>query len=291
MNSLRFIQMMATRFANREVAKWPADDKLALVRAINLSLKEWFDLVPSPARIRPITATFFAPRTVNVTVTNGSATIAFATDPESTAIGSTIVFSGDAAHNRLLSLTRLQSPYQGTTGTVSATLYGNAYALPSVFETLGSALMLLMDNGERRQLLPPSGPIEPLIWQMPPYAGLPTHYALEPGQTLDGVAPYTVLRLYPSPASAARVVFDYSGLPFSWTMTDIQVARELDLRDRDWNELTALVQVKLINDGLLAERIDMRALYDEADRARTSLRNSPIPGTGAPASVGTPPGF
>lgn len=295
--SLSFIQGFADYLDAQDMAALPVSDRLTLVKAINKALTDWFQLAPSDARRRPFTGGILpAPQLIQVQATNGSSAVTFPTPPPLSSVGSTIIMGGDQAQNHLVSLTQLAMPYNGTTGTFQATLYGDALAMPPGFEELCSPITLATDNGWSYQLRPfaeVAAVIMPKCWLFPTflYGAQPTHFRLVPLMTADNTEPMTYMQVWPAPTGIYRVQFDYSGQARPWTVSDLSVARVLDLKDHAWNYIEALVLARLANTTLLRANVDRKLLLEDAERARRAIQSTPVSGTGAPNRIETPPGF
>lgn len=100
-----------------------------IVGVINSSLQDIFDTGPLEDRERNLGAQLMAPTQVTLTATNGSTTISALTTYAAWMLGCTIRLSGDPQDNELTSSTLLVRPYQGTTGSISATVYGDSIQL------------------------------------------------------------------------------------------------------------------------------------------------------------------
>ncbi|MDB6137186.1 MAG: hypothetical protein JWO94_258 [Verrucomicrobiaceae bacterium] len=233
-----------------------------------------------------------------ITATNGSSTLSFPSPPPAAQIGSTIILAGggDSAPNHLVSLTQLHMPFQGTSGTFTATLYGDGLALPAGFEQLTSPVTCALPGGLVFQLQPWAD-IQPLLrpnaWIFPTWAfgSQPTHYKLVTGQTLDGLPPFYVMRLYPAPAQAFRLEFDYTGQARPWSISDLVIKRELDLRDYAWAYLRPMMLAKLLGTGLLKDSVSADLLMQQAARAEKAIAATPTAGTGSPNKIRTAAGW
>lgn len=101
-----------------------------VVAAINGAYEEIWGLGPTAIREQRMSWQLQPPTSVNINVTAYSATISGLTDPGWMA-GCTIRINGDGLDNELVNDTTLLRPFQGATGPVSATVFGDAVALPS----------------------------------------------------------------------------------------------------------------------------------------------------------------
>lgn len=298
--SIQFLQGLEAYLAADDVSALEVADRLTIVKAINKCLNDWFTLAPPESRQMPFTDGLLrAPRTFPVAVTNGSSTIAFTgTPPEDSAIGCTLLVDDDAAQNSLVSLTSLALPYLGATGTHQAALYGNAIALPEGFEGLRSRPVLSLDSGTEYVLAPYEDIGHRTLgipWLFPSATfylmGQPTHYRVVPGRTLTGQLPLSILQVWPTPSTDARIRFDYTVQARAWSVTDFATARVLDLKDHAWNQIEALVLARLLTAGLLRDKISAQLILSEAEAARQAIRATPVAAPGTSSRVGTPQGW
>jgi hypothetical protein len=299
-NSLYFVSTLQGYLNVDDVGALSPKAGLTIVAAINRALSDWFSLVPSGARRVPFTeGLIHAPRVFNVQVTNNSSQISFVDPgPESTAVGCTLMLGGDNVQNTLVSPTQLHLPYRGPSGVVQGTLYGDGIALPTGFVMLASLVTCHIASTLRYELRPMSEiqpeTARPAVWLFPfsfLAAAQPTHFRIIPGQTLQGLPPNAMLQVWPPPTQECRLEFEYSGRPQPWTLADLSKPRQLDLTDHAWNYIHTLTLDHLRTSGLLASTIDRREIMADAEKARKSLENTPVPNTGSPNLLIPQPGW
>ncbi|MFT3992447.1 MAG: hypothetical protein QM680_13665 [Luteolibacter sp.] len=119
---------MARDLVNPDLATMSADDRLVLVDAINAGFQRYHALSPDNTKITTGALFLPAPKTVTLEVTHGSpvfAGYAAAIDD----LYCTVRVDGDGIDNQMVSDTEMLHPYAGPSGTVNATIYGDASAL------------------------------------------------------------------------------------------------------------------------------------------------------------------
>jgi hypothetical protein len=161
--------------------------------------------------------------------------------------------------------------------------------MPEGFEQFTDALRYERSDTTRRVIVPYS---QPMLWTGPLIVSEPWYYALEQGQTLDGTSPFTIARFLYAPAFDCRVSSQITSQPIRWKLDDFRTSRTLDLQDRAWTTLLPIVIAKLMSTKLLnMEGLNPQLLLKDAEDARTTIRSTPIAGTGLPSAVCTPANF
>lgn len=290
--SLQFLATLAPYLKVKDLAALPAGDRNLVNLAINQSLDWWDSNAPSPLRNRPWTTTLKPPRTLSVTVTEDSQTITFNDDPEASAIGCTIIIADDVSQNRVQSLTQLKLPYIGSTGTKQATLYGDGAALPSGFVTFTDQIWYERSDSTRRVVTPYTNQIG---WTGPIITAEPWYYQLEQGQTLDGLAPFTIIRFLHAAGLKCRISSQIEARAARWTLSDWTTSRTLDLQDAHWTMLHALIIERLLTKpnvlDINAMKDQINTLLLEAQATKEQIKHLTYPGTSAGHQATTPPNF
>lgn len=288
--SIQFLGTLAPYLVVGDLAALSAGDRSLIVQSINQTLDWWDSNAPPALRNRPWTTTLRAPRTVSVTVTRDSQAIEFASDPGESAIGCTIVIEGDTSQNRLHSLTELKLSFLGTTGTRTATLYGDGAPLPSGFIGFTEPLRYERTDTTRRVITPFNNQV---AWTGPIIVNEPWYYTLEQGQTLDGTAPFTIARFLYATSYDTRVSSQIEAHAARWTLSDFRTARRLDLQDTHWSLMHPLVIARLMaKPNIIATgKVEPKLILQDAADARDLIRKLATPGAGIPNMVGTPNEF
>jgi hypothetical protein len=123
--------------SEKSLSDLPADVLLEIADAINGAIQKMDAIAPFHSKTTTASIALDAPVTVSIGVTNGSTTITGATFTESQ-FGRTIRIGGDDIENQVVGTTDLLHPFSGTTGTVSAVIYGDATPLPESYAAITS---------------------------------------------------------------------------------------------------------------------------------------------------------
>lgn len=137
----------AAEVANRNLRGVTAQDKVAIVNAINGAYEELFMRAPAGLSESEVGGVLREPTSVTLTATQYSATISALTTYASWMIGCTIRVAGDANDNELTGSTTLARPFMGASGSgISATVHADAIPLDS---TISHVLPPVSILGER----------------------------------------------------------------------------------------------------------------------------------------------
>jgi hypothetical protein len=299
MNTLQFLEYLRPFLAQRDMGAFNASERQTLVRAINLTQIHWWDAAPMSRSNQPFSILAPSSRQVTLTVTQGSSAMTVTSSPPlaESDIGRSLVLTGDNVRNTILAPDTMLLPYNGPSGSVTATVYGDAFGMPDGFERLTGTVWLEVNSGAPRKPLYRID--ESLIYFLEPVpffsqSPMPSWYSIGPLQTLAGVEPFQVMRIYPIPSTGVRVSFSYSGLPASWTIQDLVTARPLGLDDRAWIAMVDVVIQNLILTGLLRTDLEKPASIDRLDkRAESAMQTiSRTPDIERePIWVGSEPGY
>lgn len=136
----------------------PSDGQEA-VACVNGALQELYALAPRWFSHRPLSLAVNAPQTVTFTAAQGSATISNASPAGAFVRGCTLAnASGDPIENEVVGSTLLLRPFQGPSGTVTATIYGDCLPLDATVAKVNPPVILegyreLMPAATYRDLL------------------------------------------------------------------------------------------------------------------------------------------
>jgi hypothetical protein len=201
-----------------------AGDRLRLSDAVNAGLQDFYLKAPPLLKRGFIAGLLPAPRTVTLGLVQGSRAISVYTTTDDD-IYQTVVIGG--VRNRITPGGLLLYPWQGTTGSHVATIYGDAATWG------GSEPILEMLAGHPLV----DDEVTVLPWEDMPQAevttGCPTNYRVENyGQVLPG-RPYWCLRVWPLPDVAYRISMPASLTAFmvsSDNLTDEDVIMPIEDR-------------------------------------------------------------
>jgi hypothetical protein len=155
--------MKATALANRLVRslkvkslqELTADGWQEIQDAVNAALQSMHAVAPPHSKITVASMVLPAPVTISIGVTNGSNEITGHTFAVSDFF-KTIRLAGESIDNQVIGESSLLHPWTGTTGTVSAVLYGDAVAIPDAYEEIISDPLVLETNNDLTQGRPTS---------------------------------------------------------------------------------------------------------------------------------------
>ena len=291
----------------RDIGALPLDDLEQVAGAISLAMGEFFRLAPALYRRTTMSASVPAPVTVSIAVTAGAIGIdAGGSDPfTDLQRGATLEIPGDARYNEVVSRTDWLNAYQGTTGTKTATIHGDAIPIHSrIVERLITDPMLVEPGGVTRRLIRHElgGGLESTRawywenWRSAQAFGEPTHYAIEHGGATHGSDLNFLIRLHPMPNRPYVLNFDahlapatigvnaltaanWEALPLSGDVLEtmiLPIAEEAMMGTTLWQTEKPFVLKQITEAALRARRL-------------TQL----LPATSAPRTgrVGTPAGY
>ena len=198
MNPISLLNRLARDLACKSATDLTGEGKLEVMDAINGALQKIDALSPEAAKTATVSVLVNAPAAVSIGVTNGSATItgtAFVADQ----YGMTIRVSGDNIDNQIVGPANLLHPYTGTTGTVTATVYGDAVSIPEPYRSLhGDPVVLETGITLTNRKMPRN-----YLWAC--QINDPLYYWVEANARNRNPAAPGIIRLYPIPASQCRL--------------------------------------------------------------------------------------
>ena len=112
-----------------------SDSRQEILDCINGALQRMHAVAPDHTKITTASLYLDAPATVTIGVTQGETAITGSTF-SSDQYGRTIRVAGDSIDNQIAGTSSLLHPYAGPTGTVTATVYSDAIALPEPYSEL-----------------------------------------------------------------------------------------------------------------------------------------------------------
>lgn len=147
MKAIAFGNRLARDLDAESVVDLTADTRLEILDAINGGLQTLHAHAPFQSKTTTGSITLAAPAAVTLGVTQGSVQItghAFSSDQ----VYRTLRIDGDTLDNQVTGTAELLHPYSGATGTVTATLYGDAAQMPEPYEEMLGDPMIL-ETGRR----------------------------------------------------------------------------------------------------------------------------------------------
>ncbi len=224
--------MKAIALANRlcrdlkesSVTNLTADARLEILDAINGGLQKLDAVTPTKNKITTASIYLEAASTVALGVTNGSAEITgvtFAGDQ----YGRTIRITGDSIENQVDGPSSLLHPYTGATGTVSATIYSDAVALPEQYAELVGDPKILETGRDLK-----NHKIRYSTWRIK-RIGEPLFYWVEPNAGNNSPVAPSVIRFDTLPDRAYRIQVEAMMAPTRVLFSDLLSAGpEIPLR-------------------------------------------------------------
>jgi hypothetical protein len=210
----------------RDIHSMPADDATEVLDAINGAITEFFAAAPSPYRIKSnVTFNINAPQTCLVGVTHGSSSI---TGVDPSLVGRSISIPGDVQMNRMVDVNTLDLPYQGNTGSVTATCYCDAFALAPNFARFSGDPQIINQGIFVRYLSrqPDEG-----RFLGEAQVGFPLRFVVESQGQASGASPYFFLRLIPMPSLPLTLKVSMEVRPEQYTLNQLISPTPLPVSD------------------------------------------------------------
>jgi hypothetical protein len=168
-----FIQRVCRDLVQTNPSNLTAEERQQIVDCVNASLQRMHDLAPDHSKVTAISLTLNEPKQITIGVTQGGHAFTgyVATDTD---LYCTIKIDGDDVENQIVGAGEFLQPYAGQTGTVNATIYYDAVALPNEYSSIASNpryannhIELLQGHFPRRSRLLQRFAIgEPEYWMM-----------------------------------------------------------------------------------------------------------------------------
>jgi hypothetical protein len=267
MTTFELAGQLARRLKKASLPALSVPAAMDIVEAINTGLQECYELLPSWQRKTVVSLELAAPATVNLTLTNGSVTLAGGTFTEAQ-IGRSVVVAGDPSWNEVQSATELLDAYQGATGAHAATVYGDsAYNELTNFDGFASPPRLA-DTREVLKLF------DARRAGLAGEVGRPRYYWTEPAAASLGTTPPVYLRVYPAPDRAYMLRIDTEFRPSILTYTNVHRASTIPLADQLIHRgLIPLCEVRLLRSPEWADPSKQNLVLEDARAARGFLAN------------------
>lgn len=299
MNTIELISRVARRARNGgDFTKLSLLERVDVLQAINGANQEVFNLLPAYFKEQTVGFTLPGPLAITgLVVTNGSKVVSgYAFTAEM--IGRSIQISGDGSINQLIGAgtnLSLMNDYQGTTGTTTATIYGDAiYSTGFPFERIVGNPTFEDDRMWpmlRRNNMVGNGYTYP-FFGMGLQLGRPQVWWVQNMGSSQGNVPQLVLRLFPMPDQIYGIRVRMSFWAKRLTLDDYDAASTITVLDQFIESaLIPLAVRQFMLSPAWEPRRDDNLVLEAALRAEEFLRLQPGQ-VGAPANfVGTPPGF
>jgi len=222
MKSIAFANRLSRDIDAKSFVDLPADARLEILDAINGGLQLLHSLAPPQSKITTASIYLAAPVTISLGVTQGSAEITghdFTTDQ----LYCTVRLDGDDIDNQIIGENELLHPYTGATGTVSATVYHDATAIPEPYDELVGNPRIMET---RRELFPFDPPAEQWIRR---HVCEPRFYHVEPNARNRNPPAPSVIRMDALPGTAYRLTSQFTMGPARVAFTDLLTSESVDV--------------------------------------------------------------
>ncbi len=281
MTTAQLFSRLLSHSTVRDPARVPFDESVEIVAAINAALGEYFSLAPARFSKSTISRALPAPETRSVDAVNGSTDVSSFLASQR---GATVVIGDDPGQNEVISTSAVLDAYQGTSGTVSAVVYGDGIVIAN-----GTYKRVLSDPrlNDGTQLRFDDGLLRGRFNGVRG-TGKPTRYCVEMTGESSGGLDVAILRVDPMPSRSYIVRMEIEALPLLVTYgclsTPVAVPVSYDMEAH----LIALCRWHLKGNKLFPDKKDTDEKADAARNAVLSL----APAAGKPhGKVGTPRGF
>lgn len=275
MTTQQLFHRLARNTRTGDVTKLSLTEQTDLLDSANQAIQELYSLLPT--QWKEMTEGFLLPAstTASVTATKHSASFATAvfTDEQ---IGRSVVLTGDSNWNQIIGTTKLRNQYLGETGTVTATIYGDAvhtdkYPFDRIIGNpkYPASSPITMTNRELQPINNPDGG----TWLLTESVGLPEYWWVQLMGQAQGESPMLVLRVSPAPSAAVTISVRMSFCPKRLTLDDYEDASTLVVAEQFIE--TALIPLATQALTMLPvwdTRRDTRRVDEAAERARIFIR-------------------
>ena len=266
MKTIALGNRLARDLSEKSLHDLTADAKQEILDAINGSLQRLNALAPSHSKTVPASVSIEAPVIITLGVTNGSYEI---TGHEFTAeqCYRTIRIDGDGIYNSVVGETTLFHPYAGATGTVSATLYCDAIAIPEPYGELVGDPKIIEHDEYLTHWRPDTNHRNKRV-------GRPQLYWIDDNARNQNPPAPVVMRLDTLPDTSYRLEVMATLAPLRITFSDLLSANtDVPMRDEHIESyLLPLCRGAMSHSTLWRRKDDVQATRDDAKNALTEYR-------------------
>ena len=293
MTTVQLFHRMGRMTRSGDFTRLSLTEQTDLMDAANSALQEVYGLLPTV--YKELTEGFVLPAPVAITGTINNNTTEFSADiftPDQ--FGRSVVLDGDANWNQIIDTNKVLNPYQGQSGTINGTVYGDAvysrrYPFDRIignprFPNQGSTLMM---NPNLRPTSDGAG-----WWLFQQTIGQPLYWWTQAMGNSQGNEPLLVLRFSPAPSMTYVVDVRISYWPKRLVMADYDEATTIPVPDQMLEKaLIPLALQSLSMTPIWNPQYDARRYDEAADRARVFLKMMPGQISSPNNRVFTPLGF
>lgn len=298
MTTLQLAQRLMRNLTLNSVDDLPADEAARLVDAMNTGLNEFIRTLPDHRMTTAAAYRLHAPVTHSIEVLEGAKGFSYVAgsllpaggyESEQDALGHTVMVEGDAHLNAIHSSGELLSPYWGSSGTRTMTLYGDCAQLGETDIRIVSAVYFVRQADQFRQkLILRNQPQRPPSFE----SGDPIEcWTVSHAGQRSTARPLWLLKVWPLPLTAGEVQFDMLAFPEFIEFDDLHTPRVISTTVAEESLLTALAMPGLFNSPFWAATADRQIETGAYERARQALAAMNTPQTAAPTRTTTAPGW
>lgn len=307
MNTYQMATRLLRHCQTRDLSALPLDDLEQVAGAMSAAIGEFFRLAPALYRRTTMSASVTGPATVSIAVSAGAVSIDTGGSNPFTDLqrGATLEIAGDGRYNEIVSPSGWLNPYQGTSGTKTATIHGDSVPIHSrLVERLLTDPVLVEPAGVTRRLIRQEiqgGQDGWRAWYWEHWRsalafGEPTHYAIEHGGASHGSDLNFLIRLHPMPTRAYVLNFEAHLAPATYPVGALTTTGWEDLPLS--NDVLESMVLPIAEENMLGTTLwasEKPAVLDHihraADRGRALTTLLPAESARRVGRVGTPPGY
>ncbi|MEI7532853.1 MAG: hypothetical protein WCK57_00655 [Verrucomicrobiae bacterium] len=283
MTTAELFSRLLSRATVRDPGRVPFDDAVEILAAMNAGISEYYQIAPARFSRTTISTVLPAPATLSVAAVNGSAALgsnAFSAGQR----GATVIVGDDAGQNEVVGPASLLDAYMGTSGTVNATVYGDAVViLDSSFKRvvshprLSDGTELYVDDSLVNRNFKTSRGI-----------GTPRRYCMEMSGAAGGGKDVAILRVDPMPGKAFIVRMEAELNPLHVVYGDLASPVNVPVPAHMEHALISLIRWHLKGNVFFP---DQRDTDEKAQAARISIEGQSPDAGKSHGKVFTPRGW
>jgi hypothetical protein len=248
MKTTELVRKMIRKLSVNDWGALPLDGRMEIVDCINTGLQKLYTILPSQYRITTISSTLNAPTTLGIDVVKGQNEVLLSAGPSQVPFtyaqrGSTVVIGDDPLFNEIVSTTSILDAYQGTSGSVTSTIYGDAVPIwdRDIIRMVSDPIL---NDGTRLARL---NDVSQLIIGQQGYLGSinenrmsqrqigrPQYYTIDlvgHSQSDGSTEPVVILRVDPMPSQLYTIRFEAELSPMRITFSHLQTPVDLPIPD------------------------------------------------------------
>lgn len=283
MTTAELFSRLLSRATVRDPGRVPFDDAVEIVAGMNAGISEYYKLAPARFSRTTISKLLPAPATVSVQAVNGSATLGATAFAEAQR-GASVVVGDDAGQNEVVGPDSLLDAYLGTTGTVSASVYGDAVVLGDATFRRVVSHPRLNDGTE----LKVDDALVNRNFKGTRGIGTPRRYCVEMSGAAGGGKDVAILRVDPMPNKAFIARMEVELSPLKIVYADLSAPVDVPVPADMEHSLIALIRWHLKGNELFPDSQDTDS---KAELARATISNQSPDAGRSHGKIFTPRGY